>query len=135
MSRTLREPLPSRLSTNPEGVADPGPANLASAEFLDQGVQLTAHPVKRPFYGFQPGQQAVRRHIVKLELFFIDLGRATGDDYVAKCDALVADEDAARSGDELGNLMLRLEAKRAVLRVVRGFGGVAHEASPLSGQS
>jgi hypothetical protein len=59
-----------------------------------------------------------------------ELGELLADDVVAQVDALVADVDA-RTGDELGHLLLALAAERAVDEVLGArVVGRGHAASP-----
>src|SRR5262249_1839343 len=118
------EPLPGRLARDAESGADVGPAHLALAQCVDHLLQLAALALDGLLDGREPLEQSLGRHFGVRQL---PRGWwAVGDDLVTELHALVADEDAAGTADQLADLMLGLGAEGAI----EGL-GVDHDRLPL----
>src|SRR5262249_39055651 len=83
-----------------------------------------AHPLQGLLDRLQAGEQGVGGDVRDLELLAVDVRgvEGAGDDRVAEPNAGVADEDEPGAGDQLGDLVLRLQAERAVQRTLTGVG-------------
>ena len=88
----------------PKRRADLGPAHLARPQKLDHALQLTALALDGLLDRRQPLQQAFRRQL--LVSGRLRRRHTTGNDFITESDALVADEDAGRAGDQLSHVML-----------------------------
>ena len=72
-------------------------------------------------------QQALGRDVRDLEPLMIDLRGAARHVLVAEGDALIADEQEAGAGDQLGHLVLRLQAEGAIVQRREGCGACSLE--------